>query len=208
MNIERPTYNSNDFIVRRAVAAGGIVKIAVDAAIKARQGSLDIAKQRLLEMAVSQFECIKNYLILETNAMGIFKPLNNTGVDATAVISVNGIVISNGFIFTSDKVTTSENIVKAIDGYTSVPEYSATVVGDEVHITAITGGASSNGYDIALVATPVGVTYEFVHFYGGQDGAQEDDNLVTEVQLEAIFSNIAEITGCGYAPLGTKYDTV
>ncbi len=94
-----PAYREIDFIVRRAVAASGIVKIAVSSARHARMGSVDINKQKALELAVSQFECIKCY-----------------------------------------------------------------EVGSE-------------------------------------------NNIITEDQLESIFSNIANITGCGYAPLGTNYQT-
>ena len=199
------TYNSNDLLVRKAVAQGGLVKLAVRAVTNARAGSLDICKQRILEMAIAQYEYIKCHSPIKTSAMGVFKPLGNTGVDISTTLSVNGVIISDTFIFTSNKITTATNIAKAIESFTSVPEYTATVVGDEVRIQSVLLGTISNGYSITLDATPVEVTYEFIHFFGGQEGVLTEENRVSEAIMDKIFNNIAEVTGCGYAPLGTNY---
>ena len=202
-----PIYTSNDLKVRRAVAASGIVRLAADLAKQARRGTLDLCKQRKLEMAVCQFQCLLNYTQLATKAKGYFKPLTSTS-DLTTSLSVNGVVISDPFVFTNDKETTANNIVKAIESFTSNPEYTAKVInGKDVEITASIAGKSSNGYSMSISPTSPTTTFSFVHLYDGQDGVNPEDNILTEAQVEKIFNNISEITGCGYAPLGTNYTT-
>tara|TARA_R110000744_G_scaffold102085_1_gene196432 strand:+ start:72 stop:695 length:624 start_codon:yes stop_codon:yes gene_type:complete len=202
-----PTYNSEDLLVRTLIAASGIVKVAVNLAKHARAGSVNIAEQKALEMAVSQFELLRTYKILATSALGVFKPLTNTGSTVINTLLINSVVASGNFAIVADKTATSENIAMAINETDTVPNYTAVVVGDEVHITAATKGTASNGYDIVYSLVPGTVTSEFIHFFGAQDGAAEEDNLITEDTLEALFNNISNITGCGYAPLGTKYKT-
>jgi len=200
-------YNSNDLLVRRVVAANGIVQLALQAVSNARAGSLDSCKQKMLELAIAQFECIKCHKELALPAMGIFKPLGNSELEEKelATLSVNGIVISNNFVFANNKITTSQNIVKAIESFTSIPEYSAVVVGDEVHIQSILKGVLSNGYSITINSASATLTHEFTHFFGGQEGVTPGDNVLSDALMDKIFNNIAEITGCGYAPLGTNY---
>jgi len=209
-----PIYNINDLSVRKYVAASGLVKKAVELAKHARTGSVPVLEQRCLEMAISQFECIRYYKVVETKAIGIFKPISNLtpglipAAPSSTNLRVNGVIISDLFLFEDDRTVTSTRAAIAINNFTSAPDYSAEVIGDEVHIKAKDAGNTPNGYVISLGTIAVSVVYEFIHFFGGQQGVSEDDNVVTPQQLENIFSNIAEITNCGYAPLGTKYKTI
>jgi len=205
MSTNLPTYNANDLFVRRAVAASGIVKLAVVLAKQARTGSVDIAKQKLLEMCTSQFEYIRSYQILKASASSLFTPTGNTGADETTTLTINGVVVSDTFTVTSDNLVTATNLVNAMNSYTSTPEYTPVLVGSEVHITAVTPGTGSNGYLPIYTSVSGNVTNAASYFQGGQDGVLESNNLVTEATLEEILNNISEITGCGYAPLGTVY---
>ena len=200
-----PIYNTNDLTVRTAIASCGVVGLAVDLAKHARAGSVNIAEQKALEMAVAQLEIVRGYNILATYARGVFKPLTNTGSPLSTTLTINGLTASGSFLITSDNTATSERIVNAINGTVTVPNYSAELVGPEVHITAEDIGSTPNGYDISYTGVPGSITSTFIHFYGGQDGALPDDNHIDEETLEALFNNISNITGVMYAPLGTKY---
>ena len=203
----QPIYNQNDYTVRFAVAASGAVKLAVDIAKGVRAGSADVCSTRKLEMVLCQLNCIRGYKVLQTSAKGIFKPLSNTGADITTELTINGIVVSSPFLFTNTLETTIENTVKAVNEFTSIPNYTATTVGDEVHITADTKGQASNGLVIDLSVNPTEVTFSTTYLFGGQDGVDPEDNILSEEQLHNIFTNIADTTECGYAPLGTTYTT-
>jgi len=200
-----PIYNTDDLNVRKAVAASGIVKKAVGLAKHSKAGSVNIKEQKALEMAVLQFEIIKDYKILATSAIGIITPLGNSGADTTTTILINGSVASDPFVVSSNNLTTATNIVNAINNLDN--EYTAVLVGNEVHITSTIKGSSYNNYRVEYNLTVPGVTFSAIDLFGGQDGIEEEDNNITETTLEALFNNIFNITGCGYAPLGTKYRT-
>ena len=198
-------YNENDILVRKYVAGMGITNMAGKLAGKLRGGSGTVRESKLLEVAIAQFEVLKGYQAIENKAHGIFKPLANTGADVLVKLMINGILVTDEFYFTNDNAVTSQNIVEAMEVFTSIPEYTAVVVGDEVHIQPVEVGASYNGHTITLEVTPVGVTYESTRLVDGQDGVIPEDNIISEEKLEFLFNNISKITGVGYAPLGTKY---
>jgi len=202
-----PTYNEEDLKVRIAVAANGIVKKAVSLAKHARAGSVNIAEQKALEIAIAQLEIARGYKVISTAAMGIFKPIDNTGATAPSILEINGTTASGVFDFSSSKEDTAESLTNAINSAQTTPNYSAVLVGDEVHITSDVLGAAVNGYSIGLFFTPPGVSFEFIHFFGAQDGVLAEDNTISEDTLEALFNNISNITGEGYAPLGTQYSS-
>mgnify|MGYP003144539766 CR=1 FL=1 len=206
-----PIYNTNDLLVRKAIAASGIVKKAVGLSKHSKAGSVDINEQKALEMAIAQFEIIKNYKILATSSIGIITPLGNSGIDISTTIVMNGaggtIIASSPFIISSNNLTTATNIVNAINGLESGPNFTAVLVGEEVHIMSVDKSSTYNGYSISYNTSVPEVTYSAVSLYGGQDGVEEEDNNITETTLEALFNNIFNITGCGYAPIGTKYRT-
>jgi len=201
-----PTYTEEDLMVRKAIAAGGMVKLAGKIATDTRRGSESFLEQKLLEIALAQFDCIKSYKVVETKAKGIYKPLANLFNDAIIAtgVTIDSIQVADPFLFTDDPLQTAKNVIAAFESFSSTPEYTTELVGSEVHITAVNPGASSNGLIIDVLLIP-GMSDSRINFYGGQDGVQEEDNLISEVVLEQVFNNISQITGCGYAPLGTKY---
>ena len=202
----QPIYNSNDLLVRKAVAASGIVKLAVQLSKQAKRGSVDKCNQKKLEMIIAQFKCIECYGALATSAKAIFKPLGNSGADETTTLTINSVVVSNAFVISNDNNATALRIVNAINAYTSSPNYTATLVGNEVHITSVTKGSIPNGYAVDYTSVTGSVTRSIVNFYGGQAGVATTANCLSEDEMHKIFDNIADVTGCGYAPVGYKYE--
>ena len=201
----QPIYNSNDLLVRKAVAASGIVKLAVQLSKQARRGSLDHCLQKKLEMIISQFQCIECYGALAVKAFGIFKPGGNSGADETSTLTVNSVVISDSFTIDNDNAATATRAALAINNLTSTPNYTAVVVGSEVVITADDAGTTPNGYTITYTSVTGAVSESYIGFANGQEGLATGVNCLTEDQMHTIFNNKADVTECGYEPAGYKY---
>jgi len=203
--INNNTYTKEDLFVRKAVAGKGISIFAGKIAVNTSRGSVDINKQKALELAIAQFECIKCYKAIQTQARAIFRPTNTALRDRLNTLSINGIIVSLEFMITSNNLDTARNIVNAINDFDSTPNYSAELIGNEVHIKANQYGSIVNTYNIVYTNMDVETLFTTTGFFCGQDGIKKEDNILSEAQLEQIFNNISQITGCGYAPLGTKY---
>ena len=198
-------YNSNDLAVRTAVAACAIGCKAASAAKKWRQGSITFCEQKGLEISVAQLNVIRSgFSILLLPATSTVTVLGDGATSTPSTISVNGVVISDTFLYDTDNNTTAIAIAAAINSLTSVPDYTATVAGAIVTITAVTAGATIN--TTAVTTTGGDVTIAATFMTGGQDGVLAADNVLTEAEVEHMFNNIAEYTGCCYASLGYGYE--
>lgn len=198
-------YSQNDIDVRTAIAAHGLACKASEIAKRARFGSSDTLEEKKLQMCIAQLDWIRNYKILAQSAHAT---INVTGGGVPGINSyfvVDSVQISDTFLFTTDAATTAQVIADAINNYTSTPEYTAVVRGTAVDIITTVKDSSKNG----LAVTQVGgdVTFTAEYFNGGQDGVEASDNYLTEDQLSCLYDNIAEFTGCGYAPIGYNYKT-
>lgn len=202
----QPIYNSNDLLVRKAVAASGLVKLAVKLSKQARRGSTEFCLQKKFEIAIAKFKCIECYGAIEVSAVGIFRPLGNSGADETSTLTINSIVVSNSFIIDNDNAATAQRAANAINNLVSTPNYNAVAIGSEVHITAVDEGSTPNGYTITYSAVTGNVTEEYVGFRGGQDGVSSTTNCLSEDEMHSIFDYIADVTDCGYAPIGYDYE--
>ena len=198
-------YNQNDIDVRTAVAAHGIACKASAIAKRARLGSSDALEEKKLQMCVAQLDWIRHYKILAASSHSTINITADGGTDVSSHLVVDSVQISETFLFTTDAATTAQVIADAINNYTSTPEYTAVVRGTAVDIITTTKDSSKNG----LAVTQVGgdVTFTAEYFNGGQDGVEASDNYLTEDQLSCLFDNIAEFTGCCYAPIGYNYKT-
>lgn len=64
-----------------------------------------------------------------------------------ADLTVNGVSIVGGPIdWTTDNATTAAAIADSINTYASVPDYTATVVGNKVNLLAVDAGTAQNGF--------------------------------------------------------------
>lgn len=199
-------YNSNDLATRTAVAACAIACKAVILAKKLRQGSTEYCDMKAFEVAVHQFNCIRcGFSVLELPASTKITVTADGGTNVDTTITINGVTVSNAFRYDTDNTTTAQAIADAINNYTSSPDYTATVLNNVVTVTAVTKGGAINQAAVALVGGDVTASAEFMN--GGQDGVDAADNILTEEQVEHMFNNIAEFTGCCYAPLGYGYES-
>ena len=203
-----PIYNSNDLIVRKAIAISGLTSYGGKLADKARAGATVVKEQKLFEMGMAQIKCIMPYKALATTSKGIFKPLDNIGIPILDTLLINGIEASNPFEFSNSNLDTAANLTEAINSYISIPDYKASLIGKEVVIESINKGKDSNGYSMELALSPIELIFSAIDFNGGQDGVSEEDNNLTEPELNEVFNNISHITGVGYAPLGTNYKII
>lgn len=68
-----------------------------------------------------------------------------------ADLTVNGVSIVSGPVdWTTDNATTAQAIADSINLYASLPDYTATVIGDKVNILAADPGAAKNGYAVVF----------------------------------------------------------
>lgn len=199
-------YNPNDLLVRTAVAACALGCLGAKMAKKWRGGSITTCESKNFQIAIAQMNCIRMFSVLELPAKSKLIVKADGGTDVASTISINSIVISDPILFTTDVSTTAGLIADAINNFTSTPDYTATSNGAEVVITAVTKGASTNGYNVIIVGGDF--TASTPYMTGGQDGVSAEDNAVTEAQLESMFNNISSLTGCCYAPLGYGYESI
>jgi hypothetical protein len=197
-------YTSQDLEVRTAVAACAIGCTAAKLSKKLRYGSLTYCEQKNLEIAVNQMNCIRTFEVLALPAYGTITVTGDGGTDVPSKILVNGVIVSTEFLYSTDNNTTAAQIASAINSLDSSPNYTATSVQNVVTITAVDKGASQNNLTITQDGGDVNVSTTFMT--SGQDGVEPEDNNITEYELEAMFNNISEFTGCCYAPLGYGYE--
>jgi len=204
--MELQHYNANDLLVRTAVAACAIACKASSIAKKTRYGSATHCDQVGLQLVVEQLNCIRHkFELYALPASSKVTILADGGTNTASTILINGVIISSPVLFTTDTATTARLVADAINSITSTPDYTATVNNSTITITAVTKGDSSNGFAVTIVGGDF--TAIRPHLTGGQDGVDEDDAIITEEELEAVFSNISTYTGCCYAPLGYGYES-
>ncbi len=197
-------YNFNDLYVRTAIAACAIGCQAAILAKKWRQGSISYCEQKQLEIAISQLELIRcGFSILELPGKSNVTVTADGLTGTPSHITINGVIVSDTFLYDTDNTTTASAIADAVNSLTSVPNYTAVSAGSKVTITAVDNGATINGTTVAIVGGDVTASTEFMN--GGQDGVAATKNNFTEEQVEFMFNNISEFTGCCYAPLGHTY---
>lgn len=199
-------YNPNDLLTRTAVAACALACKATKLGKKIRQGSAKYCELKNFEIAVAQLNCIRHkFDVLLLPATSTITVSADGGTDTNTTLLVNGVTISDPFLYDTDNETTASGIADAINNLTSTPDYTATSNGATVTIIAVTKGAGTNGY--AVASSGGDVTMSLPHMTGGQEGNEEEDNALTEAEVEHMFNNIAEVTGCCYAPLGYGYES-
>lgn len=198
-------YTPADLNSRTAVAMCGIGCLAANMAKKSRYGSITFCEQKQLEMVVAQFQCIRTWNVVALPGEAVIKVTTDGGTDTDTTILVNGVTISNPYLYTVDDETTAKEIADAINSFTSTPDYTAIATGDSVTITSVIKGSLTNGHQVTTVGGDVIIKAEA--FNGGQNGVEAEDNHLTQEQVEHMFNNIAQATGCCYAPLGYGYET-
>jgi hypothetical protein len=101
---------------------------------------------------------------------------SDPGVNKIDSITVNGVdILGSAVDWTTSNNATASAIQSQITSYTSSPEYTATVDGSEVTITALAGtGSDPNGYEVIVNKSgDVTLTYD-----NGESGG-EDEQLAT-----------------------------
>tara|TARA_R110002126_G_scaffold10949_3_gene50153 strand:- start:6771 stop:9113 length:2343 start_codon:yes stop_codon:yes gene_type:complete len=92
-------------------------------------------------------------------------------------LTVNGVSIISGAVsFVTSLAATATALAANINAHTSVPDYTASVVGTTVTITAVTGGTGSNGFVVA--ATYTTLTGSTTNMTGGAFGSTLADGIV------------------------------
>jgi type IV pilus assembly protein PilY1 len=93
-----------------------------------------------------------------TSATGTLNVLQSAAGEQVTAITVGGVSLIAGAITAVDSNTgtLATQIASAINAYVSTPEYTATVSGSTVTITAATTGAGENGKVIAVASTQTG----------------------------------------------------
>lgn len=109
----------------------------------------------------------------EIKATGSIKLTSGVGGDQVSIITVNGITINNAVIpFNTDLATTALDVVTNINGYTSTPNYTASIDpldNTNIIITPQVGlGSTANGFIIGVVGT---INTTTVALSGGVDSA-------------------------------------
>lgn len=124
-------------------------------------------------------------IAVEVTAVGSLKLTSGTGGDQVSIITANGVTINNAVIpFNTDLVTTALDVVSNINGYTSIPNYIASI--DPLDNTNILIqpeeglGSSANGFVIAAVST---VGFTTVALAGGVDSAYVFESGVTQTKF-------------------------
>ena len=119
-------------------------------------------------------------------------------------ITVDGSQIMNGAVpFNTDLPTTAQDVVDNINGFTSVPNYTAILNGNTIEIISATGGTVDNGF--VVLSSTTTITSTDVNLSGGLDvntfkwSEDEGNNYVEEkVPITAgvphVLSNGVEIT--------------
>jgi len=197
-------YNSQDLEVRTAVAACAIGCLGSNLAKASRYGSLGYCDMKNFEIAVEQMNIIRTFELIELPSSSTITILADGATDVASTITVNSVTISDAVLFTTDATETATLIAAAINNLSSTPDFTATSTGARVTITSVLKDSSSNGDAVAIVGGDFTASLPFMN--GGQTGVDAVDNIITEDQLEHMFNNIAELTGCCYAPLGYAYE--
>lgn len=199
------TYTKDDLDVRIGVAAFGLASKASKIAKRARFGSSDPLEDKKLQICLAQLDWARTYQILSSAAEATINITGDGGTDTDTYLTVDGVQISNTFTYTTDNATTASLIADAVNDYASTPEYVAVVRGTYVEIKTVIKDSSKNGLPVLAVGGDITFTSEY--FNKGKDGVEPEDNFITEAELTCMFDNIAEFTGCCYAPLGYNYKT-
>jgi hypothetical protein len=204
--MELQHYNSQDLEVRTAIASCSIACTAAGLAKKWRYGSLTTCEEKQLEIVVAQLNYLRcGFTILLLPATTTITVLSDGATDVASHVTIDGVTVSDTFLYGVDNNSTADSIADAINNYTTLPDYTATVKGDIVTVTAVLGGSAINTTAVAIVGGDVVAATQFMN--GGQNGVLEEDNVLTETEVEYIFNNIAKFTGCCYAPLGYGYES-
>jgi len=189
-----PYYTQAYLDSKLTVAIKALSCKAASLAAQWRFGSINMIDQKKLEICYAQVECAKTFSILEKSATAISRVTADGATDVDSTILVNSVTISDSFLYGTTAATTATAIAAAINSLTSVPDYTATSLGTEITITAVTEGSTPNG--LAITESGGDVTIVSEYFHSGQDGVTA--NNITEDELDFIFDNIASFTGCCY----------
>ena len=190
----KPYYTQAYLSSKLDIAVEALACKAASLAKKWRYGSIGKIEQKQLEVCLAQLSCIKTFGILERNSTGLLIVTADGGTNVDSTILVNGVTISNAFRYTTDNSTTAALIADAINNNVSTPEYTAKSFGSNIEITATIAGVLPNGLAVTQAGGDVTVALEYLH--SGQDGVTS--NNMTEAELDFMFDNIAEFTGCCY----------
>lgn len=88
-------------------------------------------------------------------ATGRFRVMGGSEVAGNQItnVQVNGVTITNAAVPWNDSnVQTATDIAASINALTSVPNYTATTMDDTVIITAVTAGATTNGFEVKVTS--------------------------------------------------------
>lgn len=124
-------------------------------------------------------------IAVEEKAVGSLKLTSGSGIQQVSDIKVNGVTIIDSVIpFNTDLATTALDIVGVINGYDSIPDYTASIDpldNTNILITPEDGlGSTANGYAITVVST-IGTTS--VAFAGGVDSAYVFESGTTQTKF-------------------------
>lgn len=123
------------------------------------------------------------------------------------MVTVGGVNIMAGPVpFTGNVVTTAWAIAQAINTHTSTPDYTATVTGATVNITAVVPGVAANGKVIAASTSgSVGIGL-INNMAGGADGAFQPGAFV-KTAGKKIYSTSGSVLHFSGINAPTKWST-
>ena len=161
---------------------------------------------RQLEAITAMIEVLKCYTPprAEVLATGSFQL---SGTNGTIWVTVNDVPITTAAVsFSTNLATTLIAIETAIDGVTTTPNYTASISGTTLTVTAVAGsGEKPNGYIINSINTGDMDLTSIVNMTGGVDGIVNDDNCFTAAKAEDIFDFLSEKVGIDLPTAGATY---
>ena len=165
---------------------------------------------RQLEAITAMIEVLKCYTPprAEVLAEGSFQL---SGTNGTIWVTVNDVPITTAAVsFITNLAATLTAIETAIDGATTTPNYTASISGTTLTVTAVAGsGEKPNGYVIDSINTGDMDLTSVVNMADGVDGIVNDDNCFTLAKAEDMLDFLSKKTGIDLPTAGATYiDTV
>jgi hypothetical protein len=128
--------------------------------------------------------CMSNleYVVAALEALECYTPV--TTLTGTATTTSTTALIDSSATFVTDGVETGD----FVENTTTSESYEITAIVSETELTINLDGdtfTSGDAYELPV-----------------------DNNCLTETQAENLFDNISKITGLGFVPKGTNYETI
>lgn len=106
-------------------------------------------------------------------------------------VKVDGVTITSGPIaHTGSNATTADAVAANINSTTSTPDYTAIAVGAAIQITAVTTGASVNGFVVSATVGGDATTGSAVPMAGGDNGGVSVLTTITIDGVTILFTTV------------------